>query len=75
MSYHFHLVLRPRRAGDLSALVQWTTTCHVLHHHKHCKGSGHVWQGRYHCFPVEEGSHQQSVLRYVERNPVRAGTV
>ncbi len=75
MNNHFHLVLWPRRAGDLQAFMQWVTTCHVRRYHKHYKSSGHVWQGRYRCFPVEEGSHLLTVLRYVERNPVRAGMV
>lgn len=75
MNNHFHLVLWPRRGGDLQAFMQWVTTCHVRRYHKHYKGSGHVWQGRYRCFPVEEGSHLLTVLRYVERNPVRAGMV
>jgi hypothetical protein len=75
MTNHFHLVLWPTRDGDLSAFMQWATTCHVRRYHRHYKGSGHVWQGRYKCFPIEEGKHLLTVLRYVERNPVRAGMV
>jgi putative transposase len=75
MTNHFHLVLWPRRDGDLQAFMQWATTCHVRRYHKHYKGSGHVWQGRYRCFPIEPGGHLLTVLRYVERNPVRAGMV
>ena len=75
MTNHFHLVLWPRRDGDLQAFMQWATTCHVRRYHRHYKGSGHVWQGRYRSFPIEPGGHLLSVLRYVERNPVRAGMV
>jgi putative transposase len=75
MTNHFHLVLWPRRDGDLQAFMQWATTCHVRRYHRHYKGSGHVWQGRYRSFPIEPGGHLLTVLRYVERNPVRAGMV
>ena len=34
--------------------------------------SGHVWQGRFRAFPVQEDQHLLSVVRYIERNPVRA---
>jgi putative transposase len=38
-------------------------------------GSGHVWQGRFKAFPIQEDEHLLMVLRYVERNPLRAGLV
>ncbi len=75
MTNHFHLVLWPFRDGDLPAWMQWVTTCHVRRYHRHYKGSGHVWQGRYKCFPAQSDQHLLTVLRYVERNPVRAGMV
>jgi len=34
---------------------------------------GGVYQGRYKSFPVQDDAHFTTVLRYVERNPVRAG--
>jgi len=75
MHNHFHLVLWPRRKGDVGRFMQWLTTCHVRRYHRHHGGTGHVWQGRFKCFPVAPGSHLLNVLRYVERNPVRAGLV
>jgi putative transposase len=75
MHNHFHLVLWPRRDGDLADWMQWVTTCHVRRYHRHYRGSGHVWQGRYKCFAAQPGKSLMTVLRYVERNPVRAGMV
>jgi len=41
-----------------------------------CHGtSGHVWQGRYKSFLIQQDSHLLVVIRYVERNPVRAELV
>jgi putative transposase len=75
MTNHFHLALWPYNDGDLARWMQWATTCHVRRYHRHYKGSGHVWQGRYKCFPCQPRGHLMSVLRYIERNPVRAGLV
>jgi putative transposase len=35
----------------------------------------HLYQGRFKCFPVETDEHLYTVLRYVERNAVRANLV
>ena len=75
MPNHFHLVLWPLADGDLSTWMQWLMTSHVRRHHRHYHSSGHVWQGRFKAFPIEEDDHLRVVLRYVERNPLRAGLV
>ena len=72
---HFHLVLRPYEDGDLSVWMQWLLTSHAHGYRKRYRGSGHVWQGRFRSFPIEENQHLLTVLRYVERNPLRAGLV
>ena len=72
---HWHLVVWPRRDGDLSAFVGWLTLTHTQrwHAHRHSVGSGHVYQGRFKSFLVESDEHLWTVCRYVERNAVRAG--
>jgi putative transposase len=75
MPNHFHLVLWPRGDGDLSRWMQWLLTSHVRRYHRHYHGSGHVWQGRFKAFPIEQDEHLLAVLRYVERNPLRAKLV
>ena len=72
MPNHFHLVLWPKADGDLSRWMQWLLTAHVRRYHRHYGGSGHVWQGRFKAFPIERDEHLLTVMRYVERNPVRA---
>lgn len=73
MPNHFHAVVSPRRDGDLSRWVQWLLTTHVRRVHRIHAGSGHVWQGRFKSFVVQDDAHLFAVLRYVERNPLRAG--
>jgi len=75
MPNHFHLVLWRRRDGDLGRWMQWLLTSHVRRYHRHYQGSGHVWQGRFKAFPIQRDDHFLTVLRYVERNPLRAGLV
>jgi putative transposase len=55
--------------------MQWLLTSHVRRYHRHYGGSGHVWQGRFKAFPVQDDEHYWTVLRYVERNPLRAKAV
>ena len=75
MTNRFHLLLWPHADGDLSRFMQWLLTSHVRRYHRHYRGSGHVWQGRFKAFPIQQDEHYLSVLRYVERNPLRAELV
>src|SRR5262244_3339312 len=53
--------------------MQWLLTAHVRRYHKHYHSSGHIWQGRFKAFPIQQDEHLLTVLRYVERNAVRPG--
>jgi putative transposase len=77
MPNHWHLVLRPRAEGELTDFVRWLTHTHVMRWHAHYQtsGSGHLYQGRFKSFPVQTDEHFYTVLRYVERNALRAGLV
>ena len=45
---------------------------HVRRYHKHYGTSGHVWQGRYKSFIVQDDEHLLTVVRYIEGTPLRA---
>lgn len=75
MPNHFHLALWPYGDGDLSRWMQWLLTAHVRRYHRQHGSSGHVWQGRFKAFPIQDDEHLFTVLRYIERNPLRAGLV
>lgn len=75
MPNHFQLALWPYRDGDLSQWMQWLLTAHVRRYHRWHDSSGHVWQGRFKAFPIEQDTHLLTLLRYIERNPVRASLV
>jgi putative transposase len=76
MPNHWHLVLRPKGDGDLAAYLSWVTNTHVKRYRAHYRRtSGHLYQGRYKSFAVEEESYLMMLLRYVEANPLRAKLV
>jgi putative transposase len=75
MPNHFHMLLMPSKGVELSKWMQWLMTSHVRRYHRHYKSSGHVWQGRFKSFIVQKDDHLLTVIRYIERNPVRAGLV
>jgi putative transposase len=77
MGNHWHLALWPRTDGELSAFVRWLTHTHVQRWHAAhgTSGTGHVYQGRFKSFPVESDEHLLTLMRYIHRNPLRAGLV
>ena len=77
MPNHWHFVLWPERDGDLSGFMQRMTNMHTQRWQraKRRVGYGHLYQGRFKSFPVETDEHLYSVVRYVERNALRAGLV
>ncbi len=77
MPNHWHLVVWPTAEGDLGRFMQRLTVTHVRRwrEHRHAVGLGHLYQGAYKSFPVEQDRHFLVVCRYVERNALRAGLV
>jgi putative transposase len=74
MSNQWHLVVWPRRGKDLSKFMGWVSTTHVRRwrEHRGNTGEGHLYQGRFKSFLIQDDSHFLTVVRYVEGNPVRA---
>ncbi len=71
------MVLEPREDGDLGRFMQRLTTTHVRrrHRYRHTVGHGHLYQGLYKSFPIQQDEHFLTVCRYVERNALRANLV
>lgn len=74
---HWHFVLWPEHDGDLSDFMQRMTNMHTQRWQraKGRVGFGHLYQGRFKSFPVETDDHFYRLVRYVERNALRAGLV
>ena len=59
---HWHLVVWPQEDG-VSRFVGWLTLTHTQrwHAHRRSTGSGHVYQGRFWSFPIQEDEHIYAV--------------
>jgi putative transposase len=77
MPNHWHLLLWPEGDNDLSNFMQRLTNARAQRwqHYRNRVGHGHVYQGRFKSFLVEEEDYYFQVLRYIERNALRAGLV
>ena len=75
MPNHFHLVLRPKENRSLGRWMHWLMTSYVQWYRLRYESIGHLWQGRFKAFPIQDDAHLLAVLRYVERNALRAGLV
>lgn len=74
MGNHVHLIALPRRADSLArgvgiAHLRYTQLFNARH-----GNCGHLWQGRFFACALDD-AHLVAAMRYVERNPVRAGMV
>jgi len=77
MPNHWHLVVRPKTGKALGRWMGWVGVTHVrrYHEHYHSRGGGHLYQGRFKSFPVEEDDYYLTLCRYVEANALRATLV
>ena len=72
MPNHVHLIVVPKHERSLARLFG-------IAHHRYAQRvneihdwRGHLWQERFYSFVMDE-AHLLAAVRYVERNPVRAG--
>jgi len=77
MPNHWHLLLWPYNDGDLSAFMHWITMTHTQRWHTAhgTVGTGHLYQGRFKSFPVQNEYYYLTALRYIESNAFRVGLV
>lgn len=75
MTNHFHLLVTPARADSISRVMQSLGRRYVRHINRKYRRSGTLWEGRFRSAPVEAEAYLLACMRYIERNPVRAGMV
>lgn len=74
MTTHIHLVSIPQAADSLARTLHALNTRYTRMINAERSWSGHLWQGRFFSTALDE-RHLMAAVRYVERNPVRAGMV
>jgi putative transposase len=74
MTNHVHLIVVPREADALARAVGEAHRLYTRAFNFRERVRGYLFQGRFHSCPLDD-RHLIAALRYVERNPVRAGMV
>jgi len=74
MPNHVHVVVVPSREESLPLALKHAHGRYATYYNARHASSGHLWQGRYYSCPLDQ-AHLWTALRYVERNPVRAGMI
>src|SRR5271157_2555432 len=66
MANHWHMVVRPETDKALGRWMGWVGVTHVrrYHEHYHSRGGGHLYQGRFKSFPVQEDDYFLTLCRY-----------
>ena len=75
MPNHVHFVVRPAADKDITRWMHWLFTTHSRHYNDKYEKVGHVWQGRFKASIAQCDQHLLTVIRYVERNALRANLV
>ncbi len=71
MGNHYHLLVKTQEA-NLSAAMQWLQVAYGSWHNRRHRRSGHLFQGRFKSFLIQETEYLQRLLLYIHRNPLRA---
>jgi putative transposase len=74
MPNHVHLVLVPPSEDGLHRVLRPVHTRVAQRVNRAQRWNGHLWQGRFFSAPLDE-DYFYAAMRYVERNPLRAGMV
>ncbi len=77
MPNHWHLLPWPTQPEALSKFMARLTVAHSKRWraYRGTSGRGHLYQGRFKAFPIQQDDHFFTVCRYIERNALRAGLV
>ncbi|NLX83640.1 MAG: transposase [Clostridiales bacterium] len=74
MPNHVHLLLREDEEGEvIGSIMLRLTTWYVYRYNTKYERSGALFEGRFKSEPVEDDRYFLTVLRYIHRNPVKAG--
>lgn len=74
MNNHVHLLIGGSSV-DLSKYMKMVNQKFTCRYHRGHSTSGHIFQGRYYCSPIDDRVYLRCVIRYIHNNPVSAGIV
>lgn len=71
---HYHLLIRTKDA-NLSRAIQWLGVSYSVWFNRQHQRSGHLFQGRFKSFLIENEQYFVTLCLYIHGNPIRAGIV
>jgi putative transposase len=74
MKNHFHLLVHTKEA-NLSRAIQWLGVSYSVWFNRRHQRSGHLFQGRFKSFLIENDRYFTAMCHYIHGNPLRAGIV
>jgi REP-associated tyrosine transposase len=75
MNSHVHLFLQPGLQFPFYKVMQLINWKYAIGYNLRKGRKGHFWMSRYQCIPVESDRYGLSLMRYINRNPLRARMV
>ena len=75
MDNHVHALAVPHEPDSLARCFAGTNLIYTQHINRKQGRSGRLWQNRFFSCPVDKDGYLWPVLRYIDRNPVRAKVV
>ncbi|MBI2067645.1 MAG: transposase [Deltaproteobacteria bacterium] len=75
MNSHVHLLLQPSEVVPLQKTMLLINWAYARDYNRRKKRKGHFWLDRYKSIPIESDDYALDLMRYMNRNPVRAGIV
>lgn len=75
MDTHIHLLAVPQREDSLACGIGGMNLVYTQHINKKYGRTGRLWQNRFYSCVVDKERYLLAVVRYIERNPLRAGLV
>jgi putative transposase len=74
MRNHYHLLIKTRQS-NLSRAIQWIGVSYAGWFNRKHKRTGHLFQGRFKSFLIENDRYFTAMSFYIHGNPLRAGIV
>ncbi|MBM4305397.1 MAG: transposase [Deltaproteobacteria bacterium] len=74
MKNHYHLLVRTTES-NLSRAIQWLGVSYSVWFNRRHQRSGHLFQGRFKSFMIENDRYFAATCLYIHGNPLRAGLV
>lgn len=71
MNNHVHLLIK--ESEEIGVTIKRITVSYVRWHNKKHSRTGHLYQNRFKSEAVETEAYLKTVIRYIHRNPVKAG--